>query len=555
MTRVKGVNPKNISLRLKAEKKLSSEHSRYTASVSEADTVKLIHELEVHHIELQMQNEELKAEIERADTATALYDFAPAGYFTLNYLGVICELNLTGARMLGIERSGLVNRNFVQFITSDMVPAFNAFLLKTIETYSRQSCEVRLMPKQSPAIFVHIEGICARDEQKCHIIAVDISERKRSEESLRISEMKYRRLHESMMDGYAYCDMKGNIVECNEACIQMLGYSADELYKLTYNDITPEKWHTLEAEILERQIMPLGYSQVYEKEYRRKDGTVFPVEIRTFLVRNDAGKNEGMWAIIRDITERKKAEEKIKRLNEKLEERVIERTTQLETANRELEAFSYSVSHDLRTPLRALNGFARILSDDYYHNLDTEGRRLLGIIMDNARKMGNLIDDLLSFSHLGRQEMKLMMIDMHALADSVYQELTSDTEKESISFRLSSIPDAFGDPSMVRQIWVNLIGNAIKFSSKKSKRVIEIGNKTMNGEKAYYVKDNGAGFDMKYADKLFGVFQRLHADDEFEGTGVGLAIVQRVIQRLKGRVWATGKINSGATFYFTLPAR
>jgi PAS domain S-box-containing protein len=227
----------------------------------------------------------------------------------------------------------------------------------------------------------------------------------------------------------------------------------------------------------------------------------------------------------------------------------------LEATNKELEAFSYSVSHDLRAPLRAMDGFARILQEDYAAVIDAEGRRLLEVITHNTKKMGMLIDDLLSFSRISRQEIKFSGIDMRTMANSVFQELAVDTDKEKIIFHLQEIPSAYGDPSMVRQVWVNLIGNAIKFTSRKPDRIIEVGSKTEGPENIYYVKDNGAGFDMAYSNKLFGVFQRLHTEKDFEGTGVGLAIVQRIILRLKGSVWAEGKINEGAAFYFSLPSK
>ncbi|MBM4135764.1 MAG: PAS domain S-box protein [Nitrospira sp.] len=251
----------------------------------------------------------------------------------------------------------------------------------------------------------------------------------------------------------------------------------------------------------------------------------------------------------REEQERKKAEKALHVALDNLKQR----TAQLEAANRELEAFSYSVSHDLRAPLRAIDGFSNILLEDYQNRLDEEGKRVLNTIRNSTKQMGQLIDDLLAFSRISRQEVAKSEIDMTRLAKAVFEELKPSIPEQTSQFNLKELPPAQGDQSMIRQVFMNLLSNAIKFTGKKESAVIEVAGWSEENENVYCVKDNGAGFDMQYKNKLFGIFQRLHSAQEFEGTGVGLAIVQRVIHKHGGRVWAEGKVNEGATFYFTLP--
>ena len=233
-----------------------------------------------------------------------------------------------------------------------------------------------------------------------------------------------------------------------------------------------------------------------------------------------------------------------------LEATVRRRTAALETANAELESFSYSVSHDLRAPLRAVDGYARMLEEDYAAHLDEEGRRLLSVVRQSSQRMGRLIDDLLAFSRLGRQEPSKQLVDMAELATEVVNELRDGS---SASVQLAELPRARADRALMRQVWFNLVGNALKYSAKRNDARIEIGGRREAGENLYWIRDNGVGFDMRYVGKLFGVFQRLHRSDEFDGTGVGLAIVQRVVARHGGRVWAEGKPGDGACFHFSLP--
>jgi len=284
----------------------------------------------------------------------------------------------------------------------------------------------------------------------------------------------------------------------------------------------------------------------------RPDGMTTQLEIFGTPVKDEGGEIWASLVSFMDITDRKRAEAKIHRLNSELEQRVIARTAELEAANKELEAFTYSVSHDLRAPLRAIDGFSKILLEDHTSHLEAEGIRLCGVISDSARRMGRLIDDLLAFSRLGKTEINLTTVDMTALAAEVFAELTTPQERERIDFRLASLPEVKGDPALLRQVWANLLGNALKFSANKEEAIITVDATRQDEQNVYVVRDNGAGFDMRYANKLFGVFQRLHHEREFAGTGLGLAIVQRIVERHGGQVWAKSAMNRGATFFFTL---
>jgi light-regulated signal transduction histidine kinase (bacteriophytochrome) len=269
-------------------------------------------------------------------------------------------------------------------------------------------------------------------------------------------------------------------------------------------------------------------------------------------LRNAQGAIIGYLLIGTDNTARWKAEEAVQQLYAELEQRVIQRTAELETANKELEAFSYSVSHDLRTPLRAVDGYSQAVLEDYGPQLPEAGRRQLQTIREGAQRMGALIDDLLTFARLNRQEMSKRPVDTGRLVRSTLDELGFPWPNRRIEVHVGDLPASSGDPVLLKQVWMNLLSNALKYTGKREKAAVEIGCMKTNGADTFFVRDNGTGFDMRYADKLFGVFQRLHRVEDYEGTGVGLAIVQRIVHRHGGRVWADSVVDRGATFYFTL---
>jgi PAS domain S-box-containing protein len=375
----------------------------------------------------------------------------------------------------------------------------------------------------------------------------DLTELRRIEQALVQSERRYRQLFDEALDGIAIASPEGRILDVNRIICAGTGYAREELIG------RPVAMMFDAGELTQRPLLldagPLPASGVrLERTVRCKDGRAIPVEIQAGPL-----PDGNVQAVVRDISERKRAEEAVRELNVSLERRVRERTAELEAANREMEGFSYSISHDLRAPVRAVAGFAELLRTQHAAALPEAAQRMLGRIEDNARHMAQLIDDLLEFSRTGRAALELRDIDMQDLARRVANELLAATSARA-EVEVGALPPARGDAALLRQVWANLIGNALKFSRKAERPRVEIRGRDTPQGREYAVADNGAGFDMEYVGKIFGVFQRLHSPAEFEGTGVGLAIVQRVVEKHGGRVSAEGAPGRGATFRFTLPA-
>jgi PAS domain S-box-containing protein len=397
--------------------------------------------------------------------------------------------------------------------------------------------------------------------------------------ALEDSRDRYLNLYEFAPVGYLTLTGTGQISETNLAGAMMLGLERNKLLQQRFDHFVSaedrDRWHLMFIRAMKNE----GKMGI-ELALQRGDGSTLHSHLD--CLHTDNGASREIHMTLTDISamdlnkqllsaqddlgkqlvllqqneaELRKSEKEIKALNRELEQRVAVRTADLVAANKELEEFSYSVSHDLRTPLRAIDGFSHILLEGYADKLDDEGKRLLNVVGNNATRMGQLIDDILQFIHTSQLEIHLSDVDMEIMARGVMEELQSSFADTKLQFEIEHIPPAMGDSTMLRKVFVYLLSNAVKFSRTNAAPRVKVGGSLEGDETVYYVKDNGVGFDMQYSDKLFGVFQHLHCITEFEGTGIGLAIVKRIVTRHGGRVWAEGKLNEGATFYFTLPAK
>jgi PAS domain S-box-containing protein len=362
------------------------------------------------------------------------------------------------------------------------------------------------------------------------------------ETALRESETRYRRLHETMRDAFVQMDMSGRIVDFNHAYQEMIGYADNKLSGMNQADLTPSRWHSAEADIVKEQVIRHGRSRVYEKEYCRADGSVFPVELRSFLIRDDAHNPIGMWAIVRDITQRKQIElEREKTL------------VALRQSNEDLRQFAYVASHDLQEPLRMVASYTQLLAERYNHQLDDKAHKFIQYAVDGATRMQALIRDLLAFSRVETHTQVFKTVDAQSALGAAIVNLKGIIDETGTLVTTGDLPQVRADETQLAQLFQNLISNGIKFQDKSQNPRIHISAHRQTGTRCFSVQDNGIGIESRYREKVFQVFQRLHTRQEYPGTGIGLALCKRIIDRHRGQIWFEASPVRGTIFHFTIP--
>ncbi|MCL5030266.1 MAG: PAS domain S-box protein [Bacteroidetes bacterium] len=476
---------------------------------------------------------------------------SPNAIVLTNQQGIITLVNRKTETLFGYSRNELIGQKLnillPERFKNTHIKHENNFFKDPKPRKISERKELYGLHKNGSEIPVEIGLNPIKNEEGISVLAsiIDITERKLAQEELIKAEKRYRTTLDHMMEGFQIISNDCRYLYINNTAAEQGRKAKEDLISHRMIDVYPgiEKTEMF-SELCKCMKNKIPFTM--ENEF------IYPNGEKNWFLLNMEPVPEGVLILSKDITHEKKSEEELKLYREHLEELVKHRTAQLDDANKELESFSYSVSHDLRAPLRHITGFVQLLQQNISSSLDDKNKKYFSYITESTKKMGLLIDDLLSFSRMARTEMNENKVNLNNIIHEAIHDLNDELQERKIVWKIDEMPVVYGDASMLKQAYVNLISNAVKYTKKKDEAIIEISVKPDKHEYIFSVKDNGAGFDMKYADKLFGVFQRLHSESEFEGTGIGLANVKRIINRHDGKVWAEGEVNKGAAFYFTL---
>ena len=475
-----------------------------------------------------------------------LIDAAPDAIFVWDAHGKCVLANTSAAKLRGCREDEMIGFSIVD----TYAPAERDLIAERFDRAKKEGVlrfERRFLRKNDEVVPVEVSLSTAGEDQYQAVVR-DISDRKQAEKKLR----KQAELLSLAHDAIIVRDPESRIMFWNRGAERTYGWTAAEALGHVTHELLQTRF-PIPLETIDAVLQGQGQ---WEGELRHitRDGTPIVVTSRQSLRRDEHGAPAATLEINRDVTDRKQAEEQIRKMNEELEQRVIERTRELQAVNNELEAFAYSISHDLRAPVRHIAGFTELLQKHSGPVLDDKSRHHVDMILDSANRMGSLVDDLLAFSRIGRTETRKCTVDLAQVVKSIVGEFAPDTLGRNITWHVGDLPKCYGDPAMLRLVFTNLISNALKFTRTRDQAEIDIGSLNHKPDEiVIFVKDNGVGFDMKYNDKLFGVFQRLHSQEAFEGTGIGLATVQRIVHRHGGTVWPESSVDHGATFYVALP--
>jgi two-component system, chemotaxis family, sensor kinase Cph1 len=541
-------------LHKKTEKIFQTENQLKTQS-KEVD--ELIHNLRVHQIDLEIQNEELrKAQVKLEDSRRKyfeLYNFVSDGYFTLDKNGLILEVNLGGASLLGVERSKLINTSFIKYIDPEYRNEFHLHRIRVMETAAKQNIEIKLLKNDKSSFYVQLDTlnvIETNNEFKEFRISVrDITDIKKAAKELELASNYNRSLLEASLDPLVTIGSNGKINDVNHSTEKITGIKRDELIGTDFSNYFTDPKRARDGY---QQVFKEGSVRDYPLEIKHKNGNVTPVLYNASVYKDEFGEVLGVFAAARDITEIQRAEDILINYNDTLEERVKKRTEDLAKSNADLSHFAYVASHDLREPLRMITSFLQLLERRYKDHLDQDANEFIGFAVEGAKRLDLMISDLLEYSKITRTELDFKSVNLEDVLEEALINLVVQTEENNAVITSDPLPTVIGDELLLVQLFQNLIANSIKYRGQEEPD-IHISSRIEKNQYLISVKDNGIGIDPKQLGRIFTIFQRLHRNDEYEGTGIGLAIAQNIINQHGGQIWAESENGNGSTFVFTLP--